>query len=74
MMGNRANRDKMACFGIGSGEIKGVGRVRVLKRLKMANRRLKIELGFDMVGIELDKNYYDAACKRLKDHQKNLSS
>lgn len=27
-------------------------------------------LGFSMVGIELDKDYYDAACKRLKEHQK----
>lgn len=26
-------------------------------------------LGFSMVGIELDKDYFDAACKRLKDHQ-----
>ena len=26
-------------------------------------------LGFDMVGIELDEQYFAAACKRLKDHQ-----
>lgn len=26
-------------------------------------------LGFGMVGIELDKDYYEAACKRLKEHQ-----
>jgi len=27
-------------------------------------------LGFDFVGTELDKDYYDAACKRLANHQK----
>ena len=26
-------------------------------------------LGFDLVGCELDEDYYDAACKRLKQHQ-----
>ncbi len=26
-------------------------------------------LAFDLVGCELDKDYYDAACKRLKQHQ-----
>jgi site-specific DNA-methyltransferase (adenine-specific) len=26
-------------------------------------------LGFDLVGCELDKEYYEAACKRLKQHQ-----
>jgi site-specific DNA-methyltransferase (adenine-specific) len=26
-------------------------------------------LGFDFVGMELDKDYYDAACARLKAHQ-----
>ena len=26
-------------------------------------------LGFDLVGCELDKDYYNAACKRLKQHQ-----
>ena len=29
-------------------------------------------MGFDLVGCELDKEYYDAACKRLADHQKQL--
>lgn len=27
------------------------------------------DMGFDLVGCELDKDYYDAACKRLKNHQ-----
>lgn len=26
-------------------------------------------LGFDLVGCELDEDYYNAACKRLKQHQ-----
>jgi site-specific DNA-methyltransferase (adenine-specific) len=26
------------------------------------------ELGFDFVGCELDKNYYDAAVNRFKEH------
>ena len=26
-------------------------------------------LGFDLVGCELDKEYYKAACKRFKQHQ-----
>ena len=26
-------------------------------------------LGFDFVGMELDKDYYEAACARLKAHQ-----
>ena len=26
-------------------------------------------LGFDLVGCELDVDYYNAACKRLKQHQ-----
>ena len=30
-------------------------------------------LGFDLVGCELDKEYYDAACKRLKRHQAQLT-
>tara|TARA_R100001463_G_scaffold22949_1_gene55024 strand:- start:1259 stop:1867 length:609 start_codon:yes stop_codon:yes gene_type:complete len=30
-------------------------------------------LGFDLVGCELDKEYYDAACKRLKQHQAQLT-
>jgi len=29
-------------------------------------------LGFDLTACELDKEYYDAAMKRLKDHQKQL--
>jgi len=28
------------------------------------------DLGFDLVGYELDKDYYAAACKRLDDHQR----
>lgn len=27
------------------------------------------DMGFDLVGCELDKDYYEAACKRLKNHQ-----
>jgi len=27
-------------------------------------------LGFNFVGMELDKDYYEAACKRLENHQK----
>jgi len=30
------------------------------------------QLGFDLVGCELDQDYYNAACKRLKDHQSQL--
>ncbi len=30
------------------------------------------DLGFDLVGCELDKDYFDAACKRLNNHQKQL--
>ena len=30
-------------------------------------------LGFDLVGCELDKEYYEAACKRLKQHQAQLT-
>ena len=30
-------------------------------------------LGFDLVGCELDKKYYDAACKRIKQHQSQLT-
>mgnify|MGYP003625028483 FL=1 len=30
-------------------------------------------LGFDLVGCELDKEYYEAACKRLKRHQQQLT-
>lgn len=30
-------------------------------------------LGFDLVGCELDKEYYEAACKRLKIHQAQLT-
>ena len=30
-------------------------------------------LGFDLVGCELDKEYYNAACKRLKQHQAQLT-
>ena len=30
------------------------------------------DMGFDLVGCELDKDYYDAACKRLKNHQAQL--
>ena len=30
-------------------------------------------LGFDFVGMELDKDYYDAACARLKAHQAQSS-
>jgi len=29
-------------------------------------------LGFDLVGCELDEYYYNAACKRLNDHKKQL--
>lgn len=29
-------------------------------------------LGYDLVGYELDPDYYSAACKRLKQHQKQL--
>jgi len=31
------------------------------------------DLGFDLVGCELDKDYYEAAVKRLKNHQKQLT-
>ena len=27
------------------------------------------DLGFDLTGYEINKDYYDAACKRLKNHQ-----
>jgi site-specific DNA-methyltransferase (adenine-specific) len=27
------------------------------------------DMGFDLTGYEIDKDYYDAACKRLKNHQ-----
>jgi len=30
-------------------------------------------MGFDFVGCELDKDYYDAACKRFKEQTKQLS-
>jgi len=30
-------------------------------------------LGFDLVGCELDTEYYDAACQRLKQHQAQLT-
>ena len=30
-------------------------------------------LGYDLDGYELDKEYYDAACKRLKQHQAQLT-
>ncbi len=30
-------------------------------------------LGFDLVGCELDKEYYEAACKRLKQHKQQLT-
>ena len=30
-------------------------------------------LGFDLVGCELDTEYYDAACKRLKQHKSQLT-
>jgi site-specific DNA-methyltransferase (adenine-specific) len=30
------------------------------------------ELGFALTGFEIDKDYYDAACRRLKDHQSQL--
>ena len=30
-------------------------------------------LGFDLVGCELDIEYYEAACKRLKQHQSQLT-
>lgn len=30
-------------------------------------------LGFELVGCELDTEYYDAACKRLKQHQAQLT-
>lgn len=29
--------------------------------------------GFEFVGCELDKDYYDAACKRFKEQTKQLS-
>jgi site-specific DNA-methyltransferase (adenine-specific) len=29
-------------------------------------------MGFDLVGCELDKDYYNAACNRLKEHQRQL--
>ncbi len=29
--------------------------------------------GFDLVGCELDEDYYNAACKRLKQHQSQLT-
>lgn len=29
-------------------------------------------LGFDLVGYELDEDYYEAACNRLTEHQKQL--
>lgn len=30
------------------------------------------EMGFDYVGCELDKDYYDMACKRIEDYRKQL--
>ena len=31
------------------------------------------KMGFDLVGCEIDKDYYDGACKRLKEHQDQLT-
>lgn len=31
------------------------------------------DMGFDLVGCELDTDYYNAACKRLANHQKQLT-
>lgn len=31
------------------------------------------DLGFDAVGFEIDKTYYEAAKQRLEDHQKQVS-
>ena len=31
------------------------------------------DLGFEYLGFELDKDYYDMACKRLKQHKSQLS-
>lgn len=31
------------------------------------------QMGFDFVGCELDKDYYDAACKRFKEQTAQLS-
>lgn len=31
------------------------------------------DMGFDLVGCELDKDYYDAACKRFENHKKQLT-
>ena len=31
------------------------------------------DLGFDLEGYELDKDYYEAALARLTNHQKQLS-
>jgi len=30
------------------------------------------DMGFDLVGYEIDKEYYDAACKRLEEHKRQL--
>lgn len=30
-------------------------------------------LGFDLTACELDKDYYEAACKRIKDHVSNIT-
>jgi len=30
------------------------------------------DMGFDLVGCELDTDYYNAACKRLADHQSQM--
>ncbi len=30
------------------------------------------DMGFDFVGCEIDKDYYDAACKRFKEQTKQL--
>jgi len=30
------------------------------------------EMGFDLTGYEIDKEYYEAACKRLNQHKKQI--
>ena len=30
-------------------------------------------LGFDLTACELDKDYFDSACKRLKSHQQQIT-
>jgi len=30
------------------------------------------DMGFDLTGYEIDKEYYDAACKRLKQHTNQI--